>query len=40
MISDIVMELSFPKLESVMEMAMKTKQFLTQEVFPTSSDTS
>jgi len=33
-ICDIVLELSFPKLESIMEMTMKTTQFLTQAFYP------
>jgi hypothetical protein len=33
-ISDIVLELSFPKLESLMEMTTKTTQFLTQVFYP------
>jgi hypothetical protein len=28
------MDLSFPKLESMMEMTTKTTQFLTQEFYP------
>jgi len=33
-ISDTLLELSFPKLESIMEMTTKTTQFLTQAFYP------